>query len=65
MCDQRHLAPHVFPWGPKMRRAGLGRNAVYLLRPDGYVALANPNGSATAVSSYLDARKLTTNRTRS
>jgi hypothetical protein len=65
MCDQRHLALHVFPWGPKMRRAGLGRNAVYLLRPDGYVALANPNGSATAVSSYLDARKLTTNRTRS
>jgi hypothetical protein len=65
MCDQRQLALHVFPWRPKMRRAGLRRNAVYLLRPDGYVALANAEGSATAVSSYLDARKLTTNRTRS
>ncbi|PYR28475.1 MAG: FAD-dependent oxidoreductase, partial [Acidobacteria bacterium] len=62
MCDQRQLALHVFPWGPKMRRAGLRRNAVYLLRPDGYVALANAEGSATAVSSYLDARKLTPNR---
>jgi hypothetical protein len=65
MCDQRQLALHVFPWGPKTRLAGLRRNAVYLLRPDGYVALANPEGSATAVSSYFDARKLTTNRTRS
>ena len=62
MCDQQHLALHVFPWGPEMRRAGLGRNAVYLLRPDGYVALANPEGSAMAVTSYLDARKLTPNR---
>ena len=62
MCDQRQLALHVFPWGPEMRRAGLGRNAVYLLRPDGYVALANPEGSAMAVTSYLDARKLTLNR---
>jgi hypothetical protein len=42
-----------------MDRSGLQRDAVYLVRPDGYVALANPEGSATAVRSYLDARKLT------
>jgi len=42
-----------------MRRTGLRRNAAYLLRPDGYVALANPEGSATAVVSYLETRKLT------
>ena len=42
-----------------MRRTGLRRNAAYLLRPDGYVALANPDGSAMAIASYLDARKLT------
>jgi hypothetical protein len=34
-------------------------NAVYLVRPDGYVALANRDGSATAITSYLHARKLT------
>jgi len=42
-----------------MDRAGLRRNAVYLVRPDGYVALADPAGGAAAVTSYLDARGLT------
>jgi hypothetical protein len=41
-----------------MGRAGLRRNAVYLVRPDGYVALADSEGRATAITSYLDAREL-------
>jgi hypothetical protein len=45
-----------------MGGTGLRRNAVYLVRPDGYVALANAEGSAAAVTSYLDARNLTTAR---
>ncbi len=59
VCDARKLPLHVFPWSPEMRRAGLHRNAVYLLRPDGYVAVANPEGSAAALTSYLDAHQLT------
>ncbi len=59
VCDSRKLPLHVFPWRPEMGRAGLRRNAVYLVRPDGYVALADPEGSAAAVTSYLDARKIT------
>ena len=38
MCRERELPLHVFPWRPEMDRAGLRRNAVYLVRPDGYVA---------------------------
>ena len=56
VCDDRKLPLHVFPWRPEMGQTGLRRNALYLLRPDGYVGLANPEGSATAVRSYLDAR---------
>ena len=59
VCDRRTLPLHVFVWRPEMDRAGLRRNAVYLVRPDGYVALADPAGSAAAITSYLDARKLT------
>jgi 2-polyprenyl-6-methoxyphenol hydroxylase-like FAD-dependent oxidoreductase len=59
VCDRRNLPLHVFPWRPETGRTGLRRNAVYLVRPDGYVALADAKGSATAVTSYLDARKLT------
>jgi 2-polyprenyl-6-methoxyphenol hydroxylase-like FAD-dependent oxidoreductase len=58
ICDERKLPLHVFPWSQEMGRAGLQRNAVYLIRPDGYVGLADPAGKATTITSYLDAREL-------
>ena len=45
-------------WLDQVRAAGLRRDAVYLVRPDGYVARADPDGRATAIASYLDARRL-------
>ena len=57
-CDERKLPLHVFPWRPEMAQTGLRRNAVYLVRPDGYVALADAGGSGAAITSYLDARHL-------
>src|ERR1019366_2051678 len=39
LCAGRKLPLHVFSWRPEMARAGLLRNAIYLLRPDGHVAL--------------------------
>jgi 2-polyprenyl-6-methoxyphenol hydroxylase-like FAD-dependent oxidoreductase len=59
-CDERKLLLHVFPWRPAMGRAGLRRDAVYLVRPDGYVALAAVDGTGAAIRSYLDSRKLAT-----
>jgi 2-polyprenyl-6-methoxyphenol hydroxylase-like FAD-dependent oxidoreductase len=57
-CKGRALPLHVFDWRPEMGRAGLRRNAVYLVRPDGYVDLADPEGSAAALTSYFDALRL-------
>jgi hypothetical protein len=57
-CEKRNVPLHVFPWRPEMGRAGLRRNAVYLVRPDGYVALADEEATGAAITSYLDARKL-------
>jgi hypothetical protein len=57
ICDERNLPLHVFSWRPEMARAGLRRDAIYLVRPDGYVALANPIGNARAISKYLDAHE--------
>ncbi len=64
-CAERALPLHVFPWRPAMGRAGLRRNAVYLIRPDGYVAFADAGGGSAAMTSYLDARKLVTSPGRS
>jgi hypothetical protein len=58
LCEERKLPLHVFPWRPEMDRSGLQRDAVYLVRPDGYVATAASERGAAAVASYLDARKL-------
>ncbi len=57
-CRVRGLALHVFPWRAAMRRAGLARNAGYLIRPDGHVALADPNASGVTLQAYLDERGL-------
>jgi len=61
-CEARQVPLHVFPWRADMARTGLRPNAVYLVRPDGYVALADRMSSGTAIASYLDARKLTRGR---
>jgi len=39
-------------------RTGLVRNAVYLVRPDGYVALADPDARPVTLQTYLDERRL-------
>jgi 2-polyprenyl-6-methoxyphenol hydroxylase-like FAD-dependent oxidoreductase len=55
VCERRKLPLHVFPWGAEMRRTGLWRNAAYLIRPDGYVGMADAVASTSAVTSYMDA----------
>jgi 2-polyprenyl-6-methoxyphenol hydroxylase-like FAD-dependent oxidoreductase len=61
-CEARKLPLHVFPWNSEMDRVGLKRQATYLVRPDGYVAMADPEGTAKAITSYLDARQLAPTR---
>lgn len=58
LCSRRNLALHVFPWRPEMGRAGLQRDALYLIRPDGYVAFAHSRSEGRALDSYLDTRKV-------
>ena len=57
-CGERDLPLHEFRWQPAMKRAGFRRNALYLVRPDGYVALAAANPSPVVLASYLDAHGL-------
>jgi len=64
-CNERSLPLHVFPWRPGMDRTGLRRDAVYLIRPDGYVACADAGGRGEAITAYLDAHKFVTSTRRS
>ena len=57
-CDQNGVGLHVFDWQTEHQAAGLTRNALYLLRPDSYVALVDPSGSPAALDAYRAARGL-------
>jgi hypothetical protein len=54
-CADRALAAHVFAWHRAAQKAGLEEDAMYLVRPDGYVALAETAPNAAALFRYLDA----------
>jgi 2-polyprenyl-6-methoxyphenol hydroxylase-like FAD-dependent oxidoreductase len=58
VCARRGLALHSFAWRSAAARAGLKRGAVYLVRPDGYVGLADPDANRASVERYLDARRV-------
>jgi hypothetical protein len=51
VCEARNLPLYVLPWGARARRAGLARDAVYLVRPDGYVGLATAPSSISSGTS--------------
>jgi 2-polyprenyl-6-methoxyphenol hydroxylase-like FAD-dependent oxidoreductase len=58
-CAARGLPLSVFAWRGEHEAAGLARDAAYLLRPDTYVALAEPSGAPGAMDRYCAERSLT------
>jgi 2-polyprenyl-6-methoxyphenol hydroxylase-like FAD-dependent oxidoreductase len=46
---------HGFAWSEDARAAGLAEGAMYLVRPDGYVALAGARQDVDGLSRFLDA----------
>ena len=56
-CQMLGLPLHVFAWQPAMGKAGLARNALYLVRPDGHVALADSGANAATLARYVNAMR--------
>lgn len=57
-CHARGLPLHRFDWCHEHEKAGLARDALYLVRPDTYVALADSAASARAIEHYCSERGL-------
>jgi 2-polyprenyl-6-methoxyphenol hydroxylase-like FAD-dependent oxidoreductase len=55
-CVDLRLPLHRFAWRPEMQRAGLQSAALYLIRPDGYVALADPHADPERLRQYCGER---------
>jgi 2-polyprenyl-6-methoxyphenol hydroxylase-like FAD-dependent oxidoreductase len=52
-CAAQNVPLHSFGWRSEYERAGLARDALYLLRPDTYVALADTSGAPAALARYF------------
>jgi hypothetical protein len=52
-CAARDMPLHAFGWRAEYEAAGLARDALYLLRPDSYVALADAAGAPGALDRYF------------
>jgi 2-polyprenyl-6-methoxyphenol hydroxylase-like FAD-dependent oxidoreductase len=57
-CARLGLSLDEFTWTATAERAGLERDAAYLVRPDGYVALAATSDVPRRLAEYIDARGL-------
>ncbi len=58
VCEELRLPLHAFAWESGMQRAGLQNGASYLVRPDGYVALADPRADPNQLRKYFARRGL-------
>jgi 2-polyprenyl-6-methoxyphenol hydroxylase-like FAD-dependent oxidoreductase len=54
LCTARSILLSVFPFDEIARKAGVLKDALYVVRPDAYIALALPNADATKLKSYLE-----------
>ncbi len=55
VCTAFGVTLRELPWSDALWKAGFMRDALYLIRPDGYVALAEPNARAQVLERYLEA----------
>ena len=55
-CAKLRLPLHVFAWQGAMQRAGLQKSALYLVRPDGYIALADTSADPGRLRQYFAER---------
>jgi hypothetical protein len=58
VCAELRIPLHVFGWKSEMRRAGLEKDAFYLVRPDGYVGLVDATANAQILRRYFAARQM-------
>jgi 2-polyprenyl-6-methoxyphenol hydroxylase-like FAD-dependent oxidoreductase len=58
LSARQGITLNTFAWQSLMQKAGLRRNAAYLVRPDGYVAVMSTNDDPAAIAKYLSEKNV-------
>jgi len=61
-ADDASIALHEFAWNKEMQQAGLERDSLYLVRPDGHIALAESRQNVSRLREFLSRFKITSLR---
>jgi 2-polyprenyl-6-methoxyphenol hydroxylase-like FAD-dependent oxidoreductase len=54
LLSEKNIPFYVFEWGADAKTAGYLKDAVYIVRPDGYIGLVDATGDIVKISSYFD-----------
>jgi len=54
ICTQKGVQLHIFEWTEAAKKAGLNKNSLYVIRPDGYIGMANRNADIQKITAYMD-----------
>jgi 2-polyprenyl-6-methoxyphenol hydroxylase-like FAD-dependent oxidoreductase len=57
-CNNHNVPLYTFGWRQEHETAGFVRDALYLLRPDTYIALADASGAADVLDRYFAERQI-------
>jgi len=58
MCERLGVPLHVFRWTAATRAQGFVRGALYLVRPDGYLALVAASGDPRSLLRYARGKRI-------
>ena len=53
-CSELALELHVFDWSASARTTGVREDALYLVRPDGYVGFADAAADVSHLRAYVE-----------
>lgn len=57
-CAALKMPIHVFPWDGEAEAAGLARDGLYLVRPDGYTAFVSPKQDVAGLTRFIEHWKI-------
>jgi 2-polyprenyl-6-methoxyphenol hydroxylase-like FAD-dependent oxidoreductase len=52
LFTEKNIPLYIFEWRPEAKKAGYLKDAIYIVRPDGYIGLVGGSGDVQKISAY-------------